>query len=110
MPRQNHREHEGDVREYKVMISTDGQSWQEIKSGSLLSSFEPQRVLFGKTVSAKYLRFVALSGFGGDKMTALAELAVIYEGPRLPPDPQEPEYKRSTSASPDIDEGTPRKP
>lgn len=110
MPRQNHREHEGDVREYKAMISADGQNWQEIKTGSLISSFEPQKVTFGKTVSAKYLRFVALSGFGSDKMVSLAELAVIYEGPTLPPDPSDPEYKRSTSASPDIDEGTPRKP
>lgn len=110
MPRQNHREHEGDIREYKVLVSPDGQNWEEIKRDALLSSFEPQRILFGRTFSAKYIRFVAISGFGNDKMTALAELAVIYEGEQLPPNPSDPEYKRSTSASPDIDEGTPRKP
>jgi beta-galactosidase len=110
MPRQNHREHEGDIREYKVMISANGLNWEEVKRGLLISGFEPQRVTFGKTISAKYVRFVAISGFGSDRMVALADLAVIYEGPALPPDPQDPEYKRSTSASPDIDEGTGRKP
>ncbi len=105
MPRQNHREHEGDVREYSVQISDDGTSWREIKRGALVSTFDPQRIDFGQTVTAKFVKFVSLSGFGTDKVTALAEIAIIYTGPKLPADEDDTEYKRSISASPDIDEG-----
>ncbi len=113
MPRQNHREHEGDIREYSIQISNDGTSWLEVKRGRLVSTFDPQSVVFGQSVSAKYLKLVSLSGFGADKTTALADVAVIYTGPRLPDSDEELEYKRSKAASPDIDEGItpePRKP
>ena len=105
MPRQNHREHEGDVREYAIQISDDGTNWKELKRGALDSTFEPQKILFGQTVSTKFIKFVSLSGFGADKMTAIADLAVIYTGARLPEDTEDLEYKRVKSASPDIDEG-----
>ena len=105
MPRQNHRDHEGDIREYAVSISNDGENWTEIKRGSLVSTFDPQRILFGKTVNAKYVKLTSLSGFGDDKMTAIAELAIIYEGAKLAEDGTDLEYSRSKSASSDIDEG-----
>ncbi|HQU85287.1 MAG TPA: discoidin domain-containing protein, partial [Pyrinomonadaceae bacterium] len=105
MPRQNHRDHEGDIREYAVSISDDGKNWTEIKRGALVSTFDPQKILFGKTVSAKYLKLVSLSGFGNDKTTAIAEIAVIYEGAKLPEDASDLEYQRVKSASTDIDEG-----
>lgn len=105
MPRQNHRDHEGEIREYSVSISSDGKKWTEVKKGELVSTFDPQKILFGKTVNAKYLKFTSLSGFGNDKMTAIAELAIIYEGAKLPEDATDLEYTRSKSASTDIDEG-----
>ncbi len=105
MPRQNHREHEGDIREYAIDVSDDGLTWREIKRGSLISTFDPQRIDLGQTITTKFLRFRSLSGFGSDKVSALAELAVIYTGPPLPPDLSDTEYTRSISASPDIDEG-----
>lgn len=105
MPRQNHRDHEGDIREYAVSISDDGKNWTEIKRGELVSTFDPQKILFEKKVNAKYLKLVSLSGFGNDKTTAIAELAIIYEGARLPEDATDLEYQRSKSASTDIDEG-----
>lgn len=105
MPRQNHRDHEGDIREYAVSISDDGKNWTEIKRGSLVSTFDQQKILFGKTVNTKYLKLVSLSGFGNDKTTAIAELAIIYEGAKLPEDTSDLEYKRVKSASTDIDEG-----
>jgi beta-galactosidase len=108
MPRQNHREHEGDIREYSIEVSDDGTTWREIKRGSLLSTFDPQKIDLGRTVSTKFLKFVSLSGFGGDKVSALAELAVIYTGPPLLVDHSQTEYTRSISASPDIDEGVPK--
>jgi hypothetical protein len=105
MPRQNHRDHQGDIREYAVSISDNGKNWTEIKRGELVSTFNPQRILFDKTVNAKYLKLTSLSGFGNDKTTAIAELAIIYEGAKLPEDATDLEYQRSKSASTDIDEG-----
>ncbi|HKP70212.1 MAG TPA: discoidin domain-containing protein [Pyrinomonadaceae bacterium] len=110
MPRQNHREHEGDIREYSIQISDDGTNWSELKRGELVSTFDPQTITFGKNVTARWIRITSLSGFGIDKTTALADVAVIYTGPKLPDSDEELEYKRSKAASPDIDEGEPRKP
>ena len=105
MPRQNHREHEGDIRDYAIQISDDGTLWRDVKRGALVSTFDPQRVEFGQNVSAKFLKLMSLSGFGSDKTTALADIAVIYTGPKLPDGDEELEYKRSKAASSDIDEG-----
>lgn len=105
MPRQNHRDHEGDTREYSVRTSADGATWREIKRGALVSTFDPQTIRFDQTISAKYIKFVSLSGFGTDKTMAIADLAVIYAGARPPDDQEDLEYKRVKSASTDIDEG-----
>ncbi|HSQ25135.1 MAG TPA: discoidin domain-containing protein [Pyrinomonadaceae bacterium] len=120
MPRQNHREHEGDIREYSVQVSDNGSEWREVQRGELGSTFAPQQISFSRTVTTRYLKLVSLSGFGTDKMTALAELAVMYAGPRLD-DQGNPsiEYERNRTATPEIDEGvdkrakpspTPRRP
>jgi hypothetical protein len=107
MPRQNHREHEGDIRQFLVSISNDGNEWQEIKRGELLSTFEPQKIDFSARVMVQHIKLTALSGFGSDEATALAELAVIYEGPNLiEADSGSLKYERSKSASPDIDENS----
>lgn len=120
MPRQNHRDHEGDIREYALQISDDGTNWQDLKRGELVSTFAPQKILFDKNVSAKFIKIVSLTGFGADKTTAIADLAIIYTGLKLPEDTEDLEYKRIKSASTDIDEGvnvddkkpkpTPKKP
>ena len=104
MPRQNHRDHEGDVREYGIEVSDDGSSWHEIKSGALGSSFSPVRIDFGKEVKARHLRFTSRSGFGDDPVSAVAELAVIYTGPAIG-GAGNVEYKKVRSASEDVDEG-----
>ncbi len=83
MPRQNGREHEGDIREYSIQISDDGTSWREIKRGQLVSTFDPQTIEFGQSVSAKFVKIVSLSGFGADKLTALAEIAVDIYRPEI---------------------------
>jgi hypothetical protein len=106
MQRQNHREHEGDVREYVVEVGEDGMPWREVARGELASTFEPQLIRFKQPVTAPRLRFTINSGFGPDTKAALAELAVIYAGPKLPEEPEDaPEYKRSRTATTDIDEG-----
>ncbi|HEV2329846.1 MAG TPA: discoidin domain-containing protein [Verrucomicrobiae bacterium] len=104
MPRQNRREHQGDIREFKIQASDDGTNWQDVVSGQLSSTFDEQKLLFGKTVSTKNLKLIALSGFGSDHSMALAELAVIYAGPKLAAnDSGGIKYKNVRTASPDID-------
>ncbi|MCE5187518.1 MAG: discoidin domain-containing protein [Planctomycetaceae bacterium] len=83
MNRQDHREHEGDIRQYRIEISPDGAQWQTLTEGQLESTFDPQTIAFDKKVAAKGLRLVALSGFGNGPSASLAELAVIYAGPPL---------------------------
>jgi beta-galactosidase len=104
MPRQNHREHEGDVREWLVEASDDGKAWREVKRATLGSTFDPQTVNFDGLVTARYLKLTSLSGFGNDRASALADVAVVYAGPPLPEDAGDLEYKRSRSSSADVDE------
>ena len=104
MPRQNHRDHEGDVRDYAILVSDDGFERREVKRGELGSTFDQQAIRFDRNVSASFVRFVSLSGFGVDDTTAIADLAVLYTGPALPDNPDLLEYKRVKSASSDIDE------
>ena len=82
MPRQNHREHEGDIREYMVRVSEDGNEWRDLVGGELVSSYAPQKLQFTRTVKGRYLKLISLSGFGPDKTTALAEFAVIEASPK----------------------------
>jgi len=106
MPRQNHREHEGEIKEYVISVSDDGKLWNNIQQGELVSSFAPKRIEFARPISAKWLKLISLSGFGKDKLTSLAELAIIPANPRANPAASDIEYQRSRSATPEIDEGT----
>ncbi|QBE66801.1 discoidin domain-containing protein [Pseudoduganella lutea] len=103
MPRQNHRDHEGDVREWLVQASDDGTTWRDVKRATLGSTFDPQTIRFEK-LSTRWLKLTALSGFGADRASALADVAVSYTGPALPDEAAELQYQRSRSASSDIDE------
>ena len=105
MPRQNHREHEGEIREYSIQISDDGSLWSDIARGELPSTFDPKSIEFARPVTTRYLKLIALSGYGTDKTTSLAELAIMYAGPKLDDKGKPMEYQRSKSATPDIDEG-----
>jgi beta-galactosidase len=106
MNRQNDRDHLGDIRQYAVSVSNDGERWHEVLRGDLASTWVPQIIQFPTTVTAHHLKLVAGSGYGGDASAALAELAVIYAGPKLPDNLPGPlELKRVRSTSSDIDEG-----
>lgn len=107
MPRQNDRDHQGDIRGYMISVSDDGQTWREVMRGELLSTWNPQEIRFAQTLTAKQLKFTSLSGFGSDPSSALAEFAVLYAGPKLPDNSGPMEYQRSRSTSTDIDEGAP---
>lgn len=106
MPRQNQREHQGDIREYFIEGSDGGTNWQRIAGGQMPSTFDPIKVSFDRMITTKKLRLTALSGFGTDTTAGLAELAVIYAGPKLADDGSRGlEYQRIRTASPDIDAG-----
>lgn len=83
MPRQNSREHEGEIKEAVISVSDDGSVWNDVQRTYLGSTFAPQRIQLSRTVTTKYLKLVSLSGFGPDKTTSLAELAVVYVGPKI---------------------------
>jgi len=105
MPRQNQREHQGDLREFKLETSDDDVNWQPLLGGQLASTWNPQTIPFGRSITTKHLKLTALAGFGPDQATALAELAVLYAGPKLPENTGQIEYRRVRTASTDIDAG-----
>jgi beta-galactosidase len=106
MPRQNDRDHVGDVRGYDIQASDDGTNWQSVAQGEMVSSFDPKTIRFSKTVSAKQIKFSSLSGFGNDAATAIAEIAVMYAGPKLTGNSSgDIQYQRVRSTSTDVDEG-----
>jgi hypothetical protein len=106
MPRQNEREHRGDVKGYALEASEDGVKWSEVMHGELLSTWSLQRIEFAKTIKARKLKFIARSSFGDDTTVAIADIAVIYAGPKLSADPERTmEFQRSRSSSTDVDEG-----
>lgn len=105
MPRQNDRMHRGDIRGYRVDVSDDGTHWREVAHGDLKSTFEPQEIRFGRIVTARHVRLTALSGFDVDTSTALAELAVMYAGPKLPDGaPEEKPMRGEHSTTPEVNE------
>ncbi|HYG21238.1 MAG TPA: discoidin domain-containing protein [Verrucomicrobiae bacterium] len=105
MPRQNDRDHLGDVREFRLETSDDGQQWTELHRGALPSTWEPHRIEWDRAVSARRLRFVAVSGYGSDPSAALGEFAILREGERFADDAGNMEFRRSRSTSTDVDEG-----
>jgi beta-galactosidase len=106
MNRQNDRDHQGDIRNYILSASDDGSTWSEVLSGELPSTWEPQTIRFPKAIAAKQLRLTALSGYGNDPTSALAEFAVIPAGATTPDsDGMRVEYRKAKSTSTDIDEG-----
>jgi len=108
MQRQNDFMRKGHIKDYSICISNDGDTWEYIREGELKSNFEVQKIEFGKTVTARYLKFTSLSGFGEDNVSSLAELAVIYEGQSLKKEALEHEtsFKSVKAATDDIDDPT----
>jgi beta-galactosidase len=108
MNRQNDRDHLGDIRDYTIELSNDGQTWRQLVADKLPSTWSPQTLFFQQTETATHLRLTAVSGYGADASVALAEIAVRYAGPPLPENaPTSIEYRRVRSTAADVDEGQP---
>lgn len=104
MARQDHREREGDIHDYVIEISDDGGDWRSVAEGRLQSTFAPQEVRFGKTVTARYLKVRILSGFAGDTAASLAEIAVLYDGMPLDTQTDAPgSYRPARTATEEIE-------
>jgi beta-galactosidase len=46
MNRQNDRDHAGDIRDYPIELSNDGQTWRKVADGKLPSTWNPQTIRF----------------------------------------------------------------
>ena len=72
----------GDVKDFSVSVSNDGQHWEEIYKGTFpLKDGSPQKAFFAKPVKARYLRFTALSEQYGQDYVSGAELQILSKTP-----------------------------
>ena len=62
MPRQNHREHEGELQSYCIEAWVND-TWKQVQKGKLSSSYEPKRIAFLHEVYTDRIRFTALDTF-----------------------------------------------
>mgnify|MGYP006281916299 CR=1 FL=1 len=77
VPRQG--QSNGRVGRYKFYVSTDGEKWgRPVMQGSFKGAGKRrQRVRFGRTVDARYIRLQALSEVDGKPFTSIAELDLV---------------------------------
>ena len=75
LPRQDSAN--GRVVQYRFAVSDDAKTWSNLAEGKFPNSNARQTVELGHTVSARYLRFVALSEVNGQDFASAAEIEVI---------------------------------
>lgn len=68
MPRQNHRDWEGQVRTYEVLTEQNGQ-WVKLCGGEMAASPDPKEILFSAEVSLRRLRLKLLEGYGAKNLS-----------------------------------------
>lgn len=78
LPRQDSSSN-GDVRDYAISVSSDGEQWQEVARGTMKRSKEKQILRLQEPVKARYVRFTALSSQNGADFASAAELSVLSE-------------------------------
>ena len=69
----------GDIRDYALSVSSDGEKWQEVARGTMERSKSRQTLRLSRPVRARYIRFTALSSQSGADFAAGAELTVLSE-------------------------------
>lgn len=69
----------GDIRDYALSVSSDGETWQEVARGTMDQSRSRQTLRFGHPMRARYVRFTALSSQSGADFASGAELTVLSE-------------------------------
>ena len=69
----------GHVDEYEILLSTDGKNWGEpVARGHLRNDTSEQTVKWAAPVSARYVKFVALSEAQGRPIASVAELDLTF--------------------------------
>jgi beta-galactosidase len=70
----------GWVADYAFYVSSDGSDWgAPVIQGRLGQTDQPKEVLFPAVQKAKFVRFVALKGYDGQKWASMAELVLVGE-------------------------------
>ena len=70
----------GNIKGYKVQLSTDGQNWAEpVSEGDFENSSKEKKVMFAQPQRARYLRFTAVSSQNGADFASGAEFNVLAE-------------------------------
>jgi len=68
----------GHVKDYELYLSADGQEWGEpAAKGKISRDADTETVRFPKTITARYLKFVALNEQRGRAFATVAELEII---------------------------------
>ncbi len=77
LPRQNGSN--GDIKDWKVEVSTDGNAWTEVTSGTFADNKTEKKVLFDAPANGRYVRFTALSSQDGQDFASGAEFSVLAD-------------------------------
>lgn len=72
MPRQNEREHKGDIKGCLVQVYDNG-GWKTVFEGELSSSYGPKEIIFREKITLSKIRFTALYGFSSKKLSYYKE-------------------------------------
>jgi hypothetical protein len=68
----------GLVAQYEFYVSDDGKSWgAPVSKGSFARTSGDKEVLFTQPQKARFIRFVAIKGFEGQKWASMAELKLV---------------------------------
>ena len=70
----------GRISNYKIYVSKDGREWGEaIISSRFSNNAEVKKVMFDKSIKARYIRFMALSSYGNQDFASGAEINILTE-------------------------------
>ena len=67
----------GMIKGYEFWVSNNANDWKLIKSGTFKNSAKINKVQFDNPAKAVYIKFVAISSYGDDKLTSLAEFGLL---------------------------------
>jgi beta-galactosidase len=77
LPRQDHNRN-GWIKDYECYISADGISWgAPATKGTFSADAKLKTVSFERPVTARFVRFIALTGFDDDPFTSIAEFSLL---------------------------------
>ena len=80
LPRQDDNRN-GWVKDYECYVSADGMSWGvPAAKGTFSADAKLKTVSFERPVTARFVRFIALTGFDDDPFTSMAEFSLVQDG------------------------------